>query len=383
MSAQPGMRQERGIVRHMVMVEQFPDGEIRTIPMNAGVVREIVLNPDDIVKRMADDPQFWPAWNTGDWKNNPSILLKVEGQPCAKPYLLYGKYSGHEPPKPNLGTGVASPQQGDVLQLHQQRRNVFTRASWNEYTGYRQKLMSQLEGQGGSVCVLGAGNCNDIDLQLLSRKFERVTLIDIDMQAVAEAVIRQGPCRNVSLARADVSGIFGILAGDAPEKCPRAIECLRQRRQAGRRGPLGTFDVVISSCLLTQIMFNTRLVVAGDDAGFPELLRALRLDHLHLLCELLVPGGLGILATDVISTDLAPFLPSVPEEFFEDAASKLIDVGICMAGVHPWQIRGQVEADDDLCRQFPQARTVGPWRWTMRPDFVYAVYTHLLHKRAE
>jgi hypothetical protein len=382
MAAQPGMREARGVVRHLVMVEQFPNGEIRTLPVNAGVVREIVLHPDDIEKRMDADPELWPVWNTGDWKSNPSLLLKVEAQHFAKPYVLYGKYTGHEPPRPSLGGGFANGQQADVLQLHQQRRNLFTRASWNEYAGYRQKLMALLEGRSGNVCVLGAGNCNDIDLQLLSRLFERITLVDIDMQAVGEAVMRQGPCRNIAGVKADVSGVFGILAADAPGKCRLAIECLRQRRQTGQRCSIGPFDVVISSCLLTQILFNTRLVVAGEDADFPELLRALRLDHLHLICDLLVPGGLGILATDVISTDLAPFLPTVPEAFFEDAATKLIDVGICMAGVHPWQIRGLIEADDGLCCQLPQVRTLGPWRWTMRPDFVYAVYTHLLHKRA-
>jgi hypothetical protein len=410
MASPSGKREERGVARHVIFVEQYPNGDIRTFPINASVLREIILHPDDIEQRIAAEPQLQAQWNSGDWKNNPSILLRVEADPSVKAHVLYGKYTGHEPPRPSLRGAPGG--NVDVLQLYQRQRNLFTRTFWSDYAGYRDRLMALVakkesdppclhggvgpltlpspragggrgEGEGGGrVCVLGAGNCNDIDLQLLARTFEQVTLADIDLQAVQDAVVRQGSYPNIAIAPLDVTGVLGILGTETPGKVGLAIDALRQRRMMGRRSPLGTFDVVISSCLLTQIIFNTRLAVTADDPAFPELLDALRLDHLHLLCELLAPGGLGILATDVISTDLAPYLPAIPEALFAEAATKLIDLGICMAGAHPWQIRRLMEGDEDLRRQLQGVQTLGPWRWTMRADLVYVVYTHLLHKRA-
>lgn len=370
----------RGVARQVIFVEQYPNGDIRTFPINASVLREIIVNPEDIESCLRDDPELRAQWNTGDWHKNPSILLRIEGGPQARPYVPYARYTGHEPPRPTLGNGSAPGV--DVLQLNQQRRNLFTRTFWNDYAGYRRQLMALVEGRRGRVCVLGAGNCNDIDLQLLARHFEHITLVDIDPQAVETAVARQGPLRNVSIVPLDVSGVLRILSADLPGKCSLALECFKQRRATDRCPALGTFDVVISSCLLTQLIFNARLAVAADDPAFAELLDALRLDHLHLICDLLAPGGLGILATDVVSTDLAPYLPSIPENVFAEAVTKLIDLGICMAGAHPWQLRRLLEADHGLCCQLHRVQTLGPWRWTMRADLVYAVYTHLLHKES-
>jgi hypothetical protein len=50
-----------------------------------------------------------------------------------------------------------------------------------------------------------------------------------------------------------------------------------------------------------------------------------------------------------------------------------------MAGAHPWQLRRLMDADDDLFCRIQRVRTLGPWRWTMRANLVYAVYTHLLY----
>jgi hypothetical protein len=374
-----GMRQPRGVARQVIFVVQYPNGDIRTFPINAAAVHEIIVNTEDAERRLGDDPALYAQWNTGDWRTNPSVLLQVEAGPTARPYVPYGRYTGHEPPRPTLGGPAAGV---DGLALNQQRRNLFTRTFWDDYAGYRQKLMGLVEGKRGRVCVLGAGNCNDIDLQCLARLFDQITLVDIDPQAVEAAVARQGPLPNIRIIPLEVSGVLPVLSSDLPGKCGLAVECFQQRRATGRCPDLGTFDVVLSSCLLTQLIFNARLAVAADDPAFARLLDALRLDHVHLMCDLLTPGGLGILATDVVSTDLAPYLPSIPESLFEEAVTRLIDLGICMAGAHPWQIRRLIEGDDGLTRQLHRVRTLGPWRWTMRADLVYGVYTHLLHKDA-
>jgi len=53
--------------------------------------------------------------------------------------------------------------------------------------------------------VLGAGNGNDLDLQQLQPRFAEITLIDIDIEAVARMMARQPPeMRSALRSRAPV-----------------------------------------------------------------------------------------------------------------------------------------------------------------------------------
>ncbi|HET6918309.1 MAG TPA: hypothetical protein VFI46_02465 [Jiangellaceae bacterium] len=69
-------------------------------------------------------------------------------------------------------------------------RNLETRDAWHTFAGHREHLMSLIEGlpPGGRLGILGAGNCDDIDLARLLDRFEQVHLVDLDSEAVIHGV---------------------------------------------------------------------------------------------------------------------------------------------------------------------------------------------------
>src|SRR3712207_5062684 len=92
----------------------------------------------------------------------------------------------------------------------QAKYNRSTADSWQTYASHRAEIAALLEpldaaASGGRLCVLGAGNCNDLHLPTLLERFDELHLVDIDAAAIANAVKRQG-----------VAGSSGILLhGDA------------------------------------------------------------------------------------------------------------------------------------------------------------------------
>src|SRR6476660_3088967 len=82
---------------------------------------------------------------------------------------------------------------GSILAEHI-RRNWTTRGRWDAMTLHRTRVMELIcraRGESGrTLCLLGPGNGNDIELARLAREFERVALVDLDEDAVGRAVSR-------------------------------------------------------------------------------------------------------------------------------------------------------------------------------------------------
>ena len=57
---------------------------------------------------------------------------------------------------------------------------------WTLYAEHRAHLTDVLLGStvkaGGKLCLLGAGHCNDVDLERLAATFAEIHLVDIDAQ---------------------------------------------------------------------------------------------------------------------------------------------------------------------------------------------------------
>src|SRR6266513_2793477 len=74
------------------------------------------------------------------------------------------------------------------------RRNATTVARWDAMASHRGRVMRLIEESRGesrkTLCVLGPGNANDIELARLARDFEKVALVDLDETALARAVAR-------------------------------------------------------------------------------------------------------------------------------------------------------------------------------------------------
>src|SRR6266481_2342634 len=84
-------------------------------------------------------------------------------------------------------------QNADLISAEQVRQNLTTRNQWQLYASHRAEIEKLIvpDSRGQRICVLGAGNCNDLDLKWLSEVYGEVHLVDLDRTALLEAVKRQ------------------------------------------------------------------------------------------------------------------------------------------------------------------------------------------------
>ena len=154
----------------------------------------------------------------------------------------------------------------DMWLIDEQRRaNESTRSLFDSYLEHRTRttqlaLDSAKSGISQTVCILGAGNCLDLDLAQLAERFAAVHLVDIDRGALEGAVARQAPevrAKLVLHAPVDVSGLLDKLERWAKLETTEQ-ELLQHHRQTAESlaARLGTFDVVLSASCITQMQLS-------------------------------------------------------------------------------------------------------------------------------
>lgn len=83
--------------------------------------------------------------------------------------------------------------------------------NWAEYRQQINRFISRSVTGTKSIIVLGAGECNDIDLHFLSDMFDQVTLSDVDAKSIDDGIARQKldgeQSRRISKIQADYTGL--------------------------------------------------------------------------------------------------------------------------------------------------------------------------------
>lgn len=265
------------------------------------------------------------------------------------------------------------------LVSRQLRFNQETLDNWSLYRSHRKEvadlIMKTVQPDSTRLCILGAGNCNDLDLALFCSRFAQVHLVDLDLQAMSKGLQRQSPpCpdRIRLQGEVDLTGILKTLATWERYRPRREsiAHCIREAQAFAGLPFLGRFDVVASSCLLTQ-MIDSVVSMTGSGAVPRELVRALQQRHLRLLAELLLPGGVGIVVTDFAlkwdSTRPSRKVSatSTRTQMFPNEA---------FLGVNPVELCELVNQDAVLRTQVRQARVSPSWLWQQNPSRTLQVY---------
>lgn len=270
-----------------------------------------------------------------------------------------------------------------VAQL-QADRNAATRPNWDLFEPHRRRVTELLLAQTGDgtkrLCVLGAGNANDLDLARLLPQFAEVHLVDLDATALAEGQRRQalesGVAGRLHLhGGVDVTGVAELLSRWTPAAPPsddEAVSCVRLAAEAAVPTLPAPFDVVASVCLLTQLADSVVNSVGQQHARFVELLLAVRTRHVRLLVELLAPGGAGLLITDVVSSDTCPELKNVPEGQLAELLQRAIAARNFFHGANPFVLAQLLRSEVRLAPLVGRVELLAPWRWNLGPR-VYAV----------
>ncbi|MCY4056551.1 MAG: hypothetical protein OXG44_00985, partial [Gammaproteobacteria bacterium] len=243
--------------------------------------------------------------------------------------------------------------------------------NWRLYRSHREAVADLIcrppQPASAKLCILGAGNCNDLDLARFTGRFSQVHLVDLDRQAMAKGVQRQSPPAPGSISLhggVDLTGILKTLATWEPYRPEREIiaHCIREARAFAGLPFLGRFQVAASLCLLSQII-DSIVSVTGPKALPLELVEALRQRHLRLLAELLAPGGVGFLVTDFVlerggprptrETSPEPQSSGAPDDSF--------------LGVNPRELRASLSNDAVLGNQVRHASVSPSWLWRQNP----------------
>jgi hypothetical protein len=250
---------------------------------------------------------------------------------------------------------------------HWQRAlNQQTAGSYASFAGHRQHVMSLLGGRarGLRLCVLGAGNCNDVDLVALLPRFREVVLVDVDAETMTRATEQQpAEVRGAFKVRAplDFSGLDRILKA-SDQTLPISWDVAGDLARAIDPAP---FDIVCSTCVLSQLIDQARARLEEEPERCLEAVQSVREIHLTLMLRLLRPGGRGIFVSDMVSSDTAPEITSVAPTALAALMARLVGAKNFFTGLNPFVIEGLLKQDPRLAPAVAQSAFHLPWVWQL------------------
>jgi hypothetical protein len=216
------------------------------------------------------------------------------------------------------------------------------------------------------IVVLGAGNCNDLDLARLSAGFAEVHLVDWDEEAVRVGIERQ-------LAGNPLAARVHVHVTDVAAR-PEENETSELARG------IGPADVVASVCLLSQIIGHVVEGCQGVREREIDAIREARREHIQLMLDLLRPAGVGMLFIDLVSSDTAPALLTMSEGQLGGWLVEQINAGNFFTGLNPAILEEQLRTEAAMASQIVEHQLVKPWRWSLGRR-AYAVYALKFRKR--
>jgi hypothetical protein len=263
------------------------------------------------------------------------------------------------------------------------RHNLSTRDCWDGYARHRSNVTELINrastSTDGSLCVLGAGNCNDLDLQQLQDTFSEIHLVDLDEDALSEGVNRQlqgERSKFQQYGNCDITGVIHLLANWSASSPPTDEEldaCLQELGQIPQLDLPNTFDVVASVCVLTQLFDSVVGTLGETHPRFVEFVTAIRTQHVRLMLDLLRPGGAGVLITDVVASTTLPQLLTMPDADLPETISRAINERNFFTGTNPAILQSLLHTQPEIAPQVSRVRLSTPWRWQLL-NKVHAVY---------
>jgi hypothetical protein len=250
--------------------------------------------------------------------------------------------------------------------------NERTDGNAERYSDHRQHLMSAVlalaPARGGRLCLLGAGNCNDVDLAVLARRFDGIHLVDLDAGALARAEKRQDDDIRAKLrphAPVDLGGLLRETERwrKTPPTLAQVEAAIAPAVQAIVAAVPGPFEVVASCCVLTQIGHGITSILGPQHPNLGDAHTAAAAVHLRVLAGLLATGGRGLLVTDLVSTETYPLEELAPGRDLKELVADLVRAGNHFKGVNPLALSRLLRRDAVLSQQVADIQPIDPWLW--------------------
>lgn len=244
------------------------------------------------------------------------------------------------------------------------QRNLAAREQWAPGAAHRRRLTEDVLGdfdpeQRARLCVLGAGNCNDIDLNDLCEVFAEVHLVDVDGDAMAAGVERQAPPDRQRIHLHGGIDLTGVLNELRPGMSDDAVVTLLEDYHPTELP--GPFDMVVSTCVLGQL-----IEAVGEGVNQREsqkLIAAVRLQHIRQMIELTAPGGRGLLVFEFADSHRVPELREMSDEQLPDAAGGWIADCRHHHGSSPAAVAAMFEHDPAIKPYIAEFGLLPFWVW--------------------
>ena len=259
----------------------------------------------------------------------------------------------------------------------QSQRNRDTRDAWDRFEPHRTRITQLLDeraGAGGrSLGILGAGNCNDLDLAQLVKRFREIHLFDWDAAALAGGLNSQKLANQATVSphgNVELSGIAELLARWPSQQAPRDDEvetAIQMAERAIAPMPAESLDVVASVCLVSQLFESVASALSASHPRYLELIATIRRRHLGMMIEVLRPGGEGLLVTDVVSSETAPRLGELAAADVPAALARHIQNHNFFTGLNPAVLLNLLEHDSELAGRVGALKPIAPWLWDLGP----------------
>lgn len=254
-------------------------------------------------------------------------------------------------------------------------RNLQTRESWSNFAQHRQRIRTLIEvecpGEAKSICILGAGNTHDLDLPWLVARFEQIVLIDLDAAATRAGIALQLGGTSPQFLRTlclDVTGVFARLDAIDPTSASELATLRQEIEHSTIFGQIGeTFDFVLSTCLLSQLVDAVERVLREGHPEFVPMLQAIRTQHLKLVTELGRSKGVVAIVSDFVSSLTCPELPQVQEAHLPAYATELLRRRNFFTGLNPVVLREALAEQLSLVGRSVEVQLLTPWRWDLGP----------------
>lgn len=274
-----------------------------------------------------------------------------------------------------------------LLDLHSQN-NRATAASWERFASHRSHVTELLRAAGGeTLAILGAGNCNDVDLEVLGQQYREIHLVDIDRAAIERARQWQAPGFASSLvthAPVDLSGCLEKLPHYRNE-VPDLAELAEWSRNAASRAfgaVTMTFDTVASVCMLSQLMHTCAVGLGVDHPCLQVIACATAVAHIRSLVRMVRPGGTAILITDVVSSSTFPFEERLARGIDPlDVLAQVDQLDASLSGTGPSFTLEIMDGDAEIGPALEPPRLVNPWTWRFDDEVLYLVYALVAKKK--
>ena len=270
---------------------------------------------------------------------------------------------------------------------YHRKNNRATDARWEGFAEHRVRLTDlALAAPGQTLAVLGAGNCNDLDLPALAARFREIHLVDLDEEALRRARERQPEAVAAKLvlhAPVDLSGAFDKLAAfkDRPATAAEQARLPAESTRKVLAALPGPFDVVLSACMLSQLMHSCYVALGLQHPQLHLMAAALAVSHLRSLAAMIAPGGTGLLVTDTISSETYAL-----EELWGDqpplALLEEVDrANRVLTGTAPSFLRKILREDPEVAPLVSPGRLIEPWLWRFTDEITFLVYALVFQRR--